>query len=85
MEYHLHWRMSRSLVSCLVVTKGTPERLRGLATAIRCFAQPTYAPLALVAYCYLGLRALAGRSGGLLAASVCSGDGEFELTEDGGQ
>jgi hypothetical protein len=31
-----------------MVTKGTPERLPGLATAITCFAQQTYAPLELV-------------------------------------
>jgi len=40
--------MSTALVSCLMVTKGTPERLPGLTTAISCFAQQTHAPLELV-------------------------------------
>ncbi|MGC2460973.1 MAG: glycosyltransferase family A protein [Steroidobacteraceae bacterium] len=39
---------SSALVSCLMVTKGTPERLPGLSTAIACFKRQTYSPLELV-------------------------------------
>jgi glycosyltransferase involved in cell wall biosynthesis len=39
---------SSAIVSCLMVTKGTPERLPGLLTAIACFKRQTYAPLELM-------------------------------------